>query len=201
MAKEKKKTRKKLNEVLASSQSPNNGALAISFQKDTVLVNGVSSNSIKPHLAILHASIDGNETFQHWTPVIESTNKSVILAFNLAKNYDPILYTLNLNNSKDEAVKFDKNQKINEDDFVILYWEVADYSFFSMIFRDPNSDQTIIECQFNTKYTSKIYYRKLLSVLLPKKYANEIEKVINKSEDKKILIGGVKDNDEDENQE
>lgn len=198
MANEKKKTRKKFNEVLTWSQSPNNGALAISFQEKTVLVNGVNSNSVKPHLAVLHASINGNETFQQWTPISENTNESIILAFNLKKNRDPILYTMNLNHIKDEPLKFDKSEPISKDDFILLYWEISDFSFLSMIFKDPNSDQTIIECQFSNKNTSKIFNRKLLSVLLPKKYAIELEKVVNKSEEKKIFIGGVEEDNENQ---
>lgn len=170
MTNQKKKIQKKFSEVLTWSQSPNNGALAISFQENTVLVNGVNSNSVKPHLAVLYASFEGKETFQYWTPISESSNDRVVLAFNLKKTDNPILYTMNLHHTKDEALKFDKKYSIKDDDFILLYWEVADFSFFSMIFKDPGSDQTIIECQFNIKYSSKIFNRKLLTAILPKKY-------------------------------
>lgn len=196
MTNEKKKIKKKFSEVLTWSQSPNNGALAISFQENTVLVNGVNSNSVTPHLAVLHASIGGKETFQYWTPISDRSNEQVVLAFNLKKTDYPILYTMNLHHTENEALKFDKKTSI-EDDFILLYWEVADFSFFSMVFEDPISNQTITECQFNIKYSSKIFNRKLLSALLPKKHATEIEKAINKSEDKKILISGVVEDDEE----
>ncbi|WKT76894.1 hypothetical protein [Lysinibacillus fusiformis] len=188
MTNEKKKIKKKFSEVLTWSQSPNNGALAISFQEKTVLVNGVNSNSVTPHLAVLHASIGGKETFQYWTPISDRSNEQVVLAFNLKKIDNPILYTMNLHHTKNEALKFDKKTSIKEDDFILLYWEVEDFSFISMVFEDPSSNLTITECQFNIKYSSKVFNRKLLTALLPKVHATEIEKTLNKSEEKKYLL-------------
>lgn len=190
MANEKKKLQKKVEEILKKSQKPNNGAIAIKFENSSTLINGVNSNSISPYFAMLHASIKGNEIFQYWTQSSSDLTTDIILAFNLKNSEKPVLYTIDLVKGEKTYEKYNMDNEIDSRDFIYLYWELANFSFSSYTFKDEFTKETIVECSFNVRYSSKIFQRRLLQALLPNEHYTKIKEILTKVDSKILTMDG-----------
>lgn len=190
MAIEKKKLQKKVEEILKKSQKPNNGAIAIKFENSSTLINGVNSNSISPYFAMLHASIKGKEIFQYWTPFSNNLKTNFLLAFNLKNSEKPVLYTVDQAKGEKVYEKYSMDNEIDSEDFIYLFWELENFSFSSYTFKDEFKKETIVECSFNVRYSSKIFQRKLLQALLPNKHYTKIKEILTKGDSKITTMEG-----------
>lgn len=162
---------KKMKKVLELSKDQGNEVFTIRFKENEILVNGLSTNSIEPDVAIIYSTY-------HRKKIIAgrvlgksiSGSRENIVAIDKRKISNPTIFL----NEGHEYLKINQDTPFMDSDQVLIYWEYGPYVFLCLSFYDEINSMTINECIFSNKISGKHFFRKLISNFLPIEQKNEI---------------------------